>query len=117
MAFRTTSLATSPIGRQFQSSGGAPSCEPPVRSLGEVRANRKDIRLNEFVEAVRLSFSNVPDRTSFGHCPDATLRLRDATTLRLLKDGADIGSELGSLASSIALERRNAYDTEMAPYA
>lgn len=83
-----------------------------------MRANRKDIRFNEFVDAVRLIFSNAPDRTSFGLCPDSTLRNQRslyATTPRLLKDGADWASGDGSSVTSTGLELRNANDTETAP--
>ena len=48
------------------------------RGRFNVRANRSDIRLDFSVEAVRLSFLNVPESTFFGYNPyaDATLRLR-----------------------------------------
>jgi hypothetical protein len=89
-----------------------------------VRANREDIRFDEFVEAVRLNFANVSDRTSFGLGPytDTTLRnerLRNATTPLVLKDGADWASDNGllSLVPSIALDKLNADATTNAPNA
>ena len=73
-------------------SDAAPSSGPARGPSREVRANRRDIRFDIFVEAARLMFLKLPDKTSFGLCPnsDTTLRnkrLRNATTLRLLKDG------------------------------
>lgn len=88
------SRAISPTGRQAHSCCPAPK----VGTSGCVRANRRDIRIDFFVEAVRLSFLKVPDRTSFGVRPhsDTTLRnqrLRYATTQRVLKDGTRTHSE------------------------
>ena len=87
-----TSRTTSPTERQAHASDATPSSGPAKGPSREVRANRRDIRFDIFVEAARLMFLKLPDKTSFGLCPhsDTTLRnkrLRNATTLRLLKDG------------------------------
>ncbi len=122
MAFRTTSPATSPTERQPPSFERTPRSQPPGRSSREVRANREDIRIDEVVEAVRLSFANVSDRTSFGLGPHSHSTLRNerspnATTPRLLKQGAERASDNGmlSLVPSIALEKLNAYATTKLP--
>jgi|SwirhisoilCB3_FD_contig_81_1081317_length_821_multi_4_in_0_out_0_2 hypothetical protein len=68
---RTPSLAE----RQPALSNAAPQANPR-RGYREVRANHPDIRNNSFVEAVRLKFSEAPDKALSAFCPhsDATLR-------------------------------------------
>lgn len=106
-------------GRQAHSSDPTLTPAPDNGPRGRVRANRRDIRIDLSVEAVRLSFLKVPDRTSFGVRPhsDTTLRnehLRYATTQRALKDGTRTHSEGPPRASSSGTdpERRNLNATE-----
>lgn len=113
------SRAISPTGRQSPSSDTAPRPAPGNGPRGHVRANRRDIRIDDFVEAVRLSFLKVPDRTSFGVRPhsDTTLRnrrLRYATTQRVLKDVTRTHSKGPPRAGSSGTdpERRNSNATE-----
>lgn len=84
-----------------------------------MRANRRDIRIDVFVETVRLRFLNAPDRTPFGVRPhsDTTLRIRNATTLRLLKDGTRTHSEGPPRAGSSGNDpkTRNLNATEKLP--
>lgn len=84
---RNTSLTTVWRGRHELLDDDMVASNNAKRGRLNARANRSDIRLDLSVEAVRLSFWNVPESTFFGYNPyaDATLRLRHRLTLRLQK--------------------------------